>query len=158
MYSRLILSMGAALIALAAGGAVKADDDDVALDKLPKAVLAAVKAKFPTLKVVKASKEEEDGKTVYEIEMKDGDRSVDAIFLTNGTLVQVEREIEASRLPKAVTAAIEAKFPKATLKKAEEVTEGDEVTYEVHLTTADQKSVAVTLDPKGKILETEKDD
>lgn len=157
MTRRMVLSFGAALIGLGTMGGARADDE-IALDKVPKAVLSAAKAKFPTAKIIKAAKEEEDGKTVYELEMKDGDRSVDVVFLPNGTVVQVEKEIGVKDLPKAVSAAVESKYPKATVKKAEEVTEGEKVTYEVHLTTSDKKSVALTLDSGGQILETEKDD
>jgi len=61
-------------------------------------------------------------------------------------------------LPKAVTEAVEKKYPKATLKEVMEVTEvkGKEEKlegYEINLVTADKKEVEVTIAPDGKVLE-----
>lgn len=41
----------------------------VPLDQVPKAVLDAVKAKFVGAKLVSASKEDDDGKTIYKMEL-----------------------------------------------------------------------------------------
>ena len=57
-----------------------------------------------------------------------------------------------------VTEALEAKYPKATIKKAEEITKDDKVTFEVLIETADKKKLEVVLDAKGKIVEEEKKD
>src|SRR5262249_14637027 len=56
---------------------------------------------------------------------------------------------------KEVAKALEDKYPKATIKLAEEVTEGDKVTYEALIVTADKKTIEVVLDPKGKIVKEE---
>lgn len=154
---RSVMSWGVAglVVVLATLAAVRADEEKIALDKLPKAVLDAVKDKYPDAELVGAEKESEDGKTVYEVKIKNKGQKLEVTFKPDGTLTTVEKEIEVKALPKEVTDALDAKYPKATLEKAEEVTEGDKVTYEVQLTTADKKSLEVELDPKGKVLEVE---
>ena len=45
------------------------------LDKLPKAVVEAVKKRFPKAEMIGAAKETEDGKTEYEVTIKDGGKT-----------------------------------------------------------------------------------
>jgi uncharacterized membrane protein YkoI len=144
---------GLGLIVVAASA--RAADEKVPLDQLPKPVTATAKSKYPSAVITAAVKEVEDGKTTYEVTLKDKGDSIDLVIKPDGTLVAIEKLIDAKDLPKPVAAAINAKYPGATIKKAEEVTEGDVISYEVGLTTADKKSVGLTLDPKGKILEVE---
>ena len=138
--------------------AVRADEEKVPLKDLPKAVSNAVKKKFPKAKVVSASKELEDKKTVYEVTIEDGDQNVQVTVTPEGEITEIEKEIAAKDLPKAVTEALDEKYPAATIKKAEEVTKGKELTYEVLLVTKDKKTVEVKLDPKGKVLKVEDKD
>ncbi len=145
-----------AAVVLAAWTAARADEEEkISLDKLPKAVADAVKDKYPGAELVGAEKENENGKTAYEIKIKDKGKKLEVSFTPAGVLTTVEEEIDAKALPKEVTDALDAKYPKASIQKAEEVTEGGKKTYEVRIKTADKKSLEVELDPKGKILETE---
>jgi uncharacterized membrane protein YkoI len=135
---------------------ISADEKKIPLDKVPKAVMDAVKAKYPDGKLTGAEEETEDGKTVYEVALTDNGQKVEATYEPDGTLVSVEKVIPVKDLPKAVTKALNAKYPKANLKRAEEETKGDKVTYEVLLVTADDKTMEVVIDPKGKVLKEEK--
>jgi uncharacterized membrane protein YkoI len=152
------LAAAVALAVLAA--AVGADEEKVPLDKLPRAVLDAVKAKFPKGELKSASKEVEDGKTLYEVALKDGGHDIDATFTADGKVAGIEKVIDAKDLPRAVSAALEDKYPKATYRKVEEVTEfkdGEEkpAVYEVLLQTADNKKFEVVLTAEGKITKVE---
>ena len=76
----------------------------------------------------------------------------------NGVYMNYEKAIEAKDLPKAVRAAIDKHYPKATLKEIMQETEvnGSEEklsAYEVVIVTADQRDVELRLSPDGKILE-----
>lgn len=147
------------IVAVLAGTAARADDekeDKVPLDKVPKAVLDAVKAKFKGAELVSAQTEKEDGKLVYEINLKHKGHKVDVTLTPEGKIVSIEKTIAAKDLPKAVAEAIDGKYPKVTIKKAEEVTEGGKTNYEVLLVTADKKTVEVVIDPTGKIVKEEK--
>jgi uncharacterized membrane protein YkoI len=156
------LSAAAWLVLLSA--VVGADDKDkdkkITLDKAPKAVQDAVKARFPKAEVTSVEKETEDGKVVYDIELKHRDRKYEMDILEDGTVIEIEKEIAAKDLPEAVTKGIEAKYPRATLKEVMEkykVKGKDEklTEYEVTLQTADNKTVEVTVSLDGKTVKAE---
>jgi uncharacterized membrane protein YkoI len=139
---------------------VRADEEKVPLDKVPKAVLDAVKARFPDAKINHAATEKEDGKTVYELNITNKDQKIDVTLTPEGKITGMEKEIAAKDLPKAVSAALEKKYPKATYKKAEEVIKvsgKDEKLeyYEVLLVTDGKKTVEVEIAADGKILKEE---
>src|SRR5262245_21548420 len=133
---------------LVAGSAVRGQDkkDKLDLDKIPKAVMDALKARFPKAEIDKWTKAKEGDDVVYDIEFKQAGRKYEADIKENGTYINYEKEIDAKDLPKAVRAAIDKRYPKATLKEVMEETEvkgKDEKlsAYEVVLVTADKRSV-----------------
>lgn len=151
-----ILSLGLLVAAVPA----RADEEAIKVEELPAAVRTAVKAKFPEAKVVAAAREEEEGKAVYEVSLKEHGVEIDVAVSAKGKILEVERTIAAEKLPEAVAAAIKSKYPAAEVKKAEEVVEfedGDdeeEKSYEVALSVGG-KVVEVKFSPKGKILDDE---
>jgi hypothetical protein len=139
---------------------VRADEEKVPLDKLPKAVLEAAKKRFPKAEVVGASKETEKGKTLYEVELKESGKTIDVTLTPEGVITGIEKQIDAKELPKAVMEALEKKYAKATYKTVEavySVKDGKETLdyYEVLLVTAEKKEYEVQLFPDGKIKEEE---
>jgi hypothetical protein len=148
---------------LAAAGVARADEQKVPLDKVPKAVLDAVKAKFPGADLVEAAKETEDGKTVYEVSVKNKGQHIDVTLAPDGTIQLMEKTITANDLPKAVAAALEKKYPKAKYEVVEEVLKvqggRDRLEYyEVLLVTAEKKKLEVEVAPDGTIKKEEKKD
>jgi uncharacterized membrane protein YkoI len=147
----------ALLGAFVLASAVRADEEKIPLDKVPKAVVDAVKKKFPDVKITQASTEKEDGKTIYELAFTYKDYKYEVECEEDGTIVAIDKVIEAKELPKEVAKALEEKYPKATYKMIEEVTKKDKIAYyEVELVTADKKGIEVNVDPSGKILKEEK--
>jgi hypothetical protein len=142
--------------------AAAADEQKVALKDLPKAVVDAVKARFPAAEMKEASKETEDGKTTYEVSIEDKGKTVDISATIEGKITAIETKIAAADLPAAVAQAIEAKYPKATVQKAEQIVEfegsNESQSYEVVLKTEAKKAIEVKLSPEGKILKTEEGD
>jgi hypothetical protein len=134
----------------------RADEEKIELDKLPKAVTDAIKKAYPDGELKSAEKEKADGKETYEVVVKNKAETLEIVLTAEGQILAVEKEIAVKSLPKAVTEAIEAKYPKSSLKKAEEVTKDRNVTYEVVIETAEKKTFEVELDPKGKFVEKEK--
>lgn len=137
-----------------------AQEESVPLDKVPKPVMEAFKARFKDAKLTGASKEVEDGKLVYEVTFKDKGLNVDVTLSADGKLLMIEKEINRKDLPKAVTTALEGKYPKAEYKIVEELVqvEGKKETltsYEVLLTTTDKKAWEVVIAPDGKIIKVE---
>ena len=154
--SFLYLGVGALLFI----GAVdlNAQEESVPTDKIPEAVMKALLSKFPKAKIDKCTKAKEGNDVVYDIEFKQESRKCEADIKENGTYINYEKAIEAKDLPKAVTEAIEKRYPKSTFKEIMEETEvngKDEKlsAYEVVLTTADKKEEEVRVSPDGKILE-----
>src|SRR5262245_44299894 len=137
---------------------VLAKEEAVPLDKIPKAVMDALLARFPKAKIDKCTKAKEGNDIVYDIEFKHEGRKCEADIKENGVFINYEKAIEAKDLPKAVREAIEKKYPKATLKEVMQETEvkgKDEKlsAYEIVLVTADKKDVEVRVAPDGKIIE-----
>jgi uncharacterized membrane protein YkoI len=158
----LAVAVLAAVVLAASVSRIQADDKDkkdkLDLDKIPKKVMEALKAKFPKAVIHKWTKEKEGDDVVYDIEFKQGDRKFEADIKEDGTIVNWEKEIDLKDLPKAVTAAVEKRYPKSKLKEAMEVTEVKDKKdtpggYEITLVTADKKDVEVVVSAEGKILE-----
>lgn len=160
MRTMLRVAVGVAVMAVIAA-TVRADEEKVPLDKLPKAVTDAVKKRFPKLEPKEATKEvTEDKKTVYEVTLTEDKKNIDVTLTPEGIIVMIEKEIDRKDLPKAVAAAIDAKYPDATYKICEEiipVKDGKETleSYEVLLETKDKKLIEVVLSTDGKITKTE---
>jgi uncharacterized membrane protein YkoI len=152
----------AVLLGSASASAVRADDEEkVPLDKVPKAVMDAVKARFPDAEIKGAEKETEGGRTIYELEIKYKKDEIDVDVTPDGDIAEIEKEIEYKDLPKAVSKALEEKYPKAEFDEVEEVTKVEKKVeklafYEVQVKTADKQKLEVQVDPDGKILNEEK--
>jgi Putative beta-lactamase-inhibitor-like, PepSY-like len=135
-----------------------ADERPRDLDKVPRQVMQALKAKFPKAEINKWSKETENGSVVYDMEFEQNDRKFEADIKEDGAIDNWEKQIPARDLPDAVKKALNSKYPKATLKEVMATTlvrNGADVPegYEVLFETAGNKEVEVTLTPDGKFLE-----
>lgn len=142
------------LVAVAAS-AVKADEVKVPLDQVPKAVMHAVKDRFPRGKLVEAAKETKGDKTEYEVTLKHGDQAIDVLLTPEGKITAIEKIIPVEDLPKCVAAAVAAKYPNKQPTKAEEIFKisgAKEVLehYEV-VVEVDGKGVEVVVLPNGKL-------
>ena len=121
--------------------------------------MAAVKARFPGAELTSVEKETEEGKVVYDIELKHQGRKYEMDIQENGTLLEIEKEVAAKDVP-AITKAVLAKYPGATVKEVMEVNKvkGKEEKpdhYEVTLLTADKKEVEVVVSLDGKSVKKE---
>ena len=157
---RSIRGLCVVVVFLLTGLATRADEMDIPLDKLPKAVVEAIKAKYPGSKLVGAEKETEGDKTFYEVVIKIKDQSIELLLTPEGKIVSVEQKIAAQDLPRAVAGAIEKKYPKATVKDVEETTKDDKKTYAVLLETdvmigKEKQKVQMALTAEGKITATQ---
>jgi Putative beta-lactamase-inhibitor-like, PepSY-like len=129
-------------------------DDKLTLDDLPKAVKKTVKAKYPEAKIRGVAKEKnEEGETVYEVEMTIKGKAVDIIVDAEGDIETIEEEVDADDLPKAVKATASKTFPKGKITKAEKVTDEDKkVTYEILVKIGDKEPFEVLLAKDGTVL------
>ena len=118
--------------------------------EVPAAVVTAASKQYPGARMSNWKKETEDGKKTYEASMVDGSSKRDVVFAENGALLAIEEIIPVSDLPAAVKKAILGEFPGVSLRKAEKISHGDEVQYEVALGKASKKEVLLT--PDGRIV------
>jgi hypothetical protein len=158
---RVVRFLCLALFAIVIIPAGRAGEEKVAIDKLPRPVVEAVKKRFPKAELKAASKETEDGKTEYEVAIVDGSTKIDVQLSPDGTITTIEKEVDFASLPDAVRGALEKAYGKATYKKAEEIIKvqaGKESLdcYEVVVEKADKKKVEVQLESDGKLRKEEK--
>lgn len=122
---------------------------------LPTAVMAAFQKAYPGDSISGASKETKDSVVYYEIESKSGAAERSVLYLSDGTISAIEEGIPVSALPAAVSAGIAKHSPKGKVEKAERVTRGAKVEYEVKIIAGKGKTELV-LDSTGTVLKTEK--
>ena len=96
----------------------RADDGEIPVKDLPKAVVDAVKGRFPRAELTDAQKVTQSGKTTYDVAFKDGAKAIDATLSADGKFLLIETEIALKAIPAKVAAAIKAKYPKGTMKSA----------------------------------------
>ena len=90
-------------------------------DELPKAVSDALKARFPALEITSAVKETENGNVVFDIELTQKSRKFESDIKEDGTILEIEKEVDPKNYPKALAASVDAKYPKAKITIVMEV-------------------------------------
>src|SRR5262245_23868336 len=150
--------IGALALLFVVAGELRAQEEAVPPDKIPRKVMEALLSKFPNAKIDKCTKAKEGNDIVYDIEFKEKGRKCEADIKENGVYINYEQAIEAKDLPKVVADAIQKKYPKSTMKEIMQETEvnGKEEklsAYEVIVVTADRRELELRLSPEGKILE-----
>ncbi|MCX7664610.1 MAG: hypothetical protein N2112_03595 [Gemmataceae bacterium] len=152
VVSAIMMTMG--------GTIVRAEDEKVPLEKLPKAVVEAIQAKFPKAKLKEAEKENEDGMIKYEVTIVEGESKIDVDVTEKGIITGYEKEVALKDLPKGVLETALSQYPKGKAKAAEAVytvKEGKDTLeyYEVKI-ELDGKKHEVEVLPNGKLKPEEK--
>jgi hypothetical protein len=145
-----------AMFIWAASASVGADPDSaeehsVQCDDVPAAVRTAFGKSFPKATARSCVKEEEMGKSAYEVTSTEGKTTRDVLFDANGALLVVAEAIAAADLPKAMKQTWEKKFANYTIVLVEKVMRHNEVTYEIQSTHLGELSENV-FDGSGKEL------
>src|SRR5271155_5211444 len=115
----------AGLIVTLAGGLVRGDGEKIALDKLPKNIVDAVKAKWPKAEVKHASKDTVDGKVVYEVGLNIDKQHLHALLTAEGKLFEIHQDIDKKDVPEKVMKAVEGKYLKAKVEGIEKMSDAD---------------------------------
>jgi uncharacterized membrane protein YkoI len=89
--------------------------------ELPAAAAAAIKAAFPDAEIEEVEVEEENGLTLYEVELEQGDVEMEVEVDADGTLAEIETEIALKDVPEAVLQAIQAADADAKIEEIEKV-------------------------------------
>ena len=142
-----LIAIGLLLASLSAS----AQETKISEKDVPQAVIAAFKSAYPNATVRAYAKEKEHGKLFYEIESKDGATMRDLLYNPDGTVAEIEETVAVTDLPAEAQQAIKSKYPKAVVTKAEKVTEGDKIKYEVSARSG-KKRISLSFDADGKLL------
>ncbi len=99
--------------------------------QVPAAVRESFARAYPHATVLKYSTEREKGKTIYEVESREGSTRRDLDIGTDGTILETETQLPAAQLPAPVRTAAEANG--AHIQVAELVVAGHDTTYEIKI-------------------------
>ena len=97
----------AAALGLAAP-ALAQEENEISMDQVPQAAMEAAQAKAEGIEFTKAQMDDDEGTETYELSgtMENG-MAIEVDVLADGTVEEVEEEIEMSEVPQEVTAALE---------------------------------------------------
>ncbi len=151
MSKRTVLTLTLALATLMAPGLA------VAKPGCPPPVKDAAQKAYPSSKVTACKEEKEKGKVQYEVKLETKKaKKLELDISPEGAVLLTEEEVATGSVPKAVTAAFEAKYPKTKASKAEKQTKADgSVTYEVAFKDAKGKRHEATFKEDGTFVEEE---
>jgi uncharacterized membrane protein YkoI len=122
--------------------------------QLPAPVTAAFKKAYPKATIRGTAKETENGKTVYEVESVENGKARDFMYAADGTVLEIEEEMNPADLPAPVTASLKRLYPKATIAVAERLSKGTAVQFELQIKGAAKKAVSFL--PDGTLPAPEK--
>ncbi len=139
------------LSVVVAASTFSAQEKKISKKDVPAVILSAFANAYPHAQIKGTLTEVENGTTYYEIESLDGKQARDLLYLADGTISEIEEVVASGMLPAPVIAAMRNEFAEAKIAKAEKVTKGKDVSYEIHVTSGAKKGSAV-VDAFGKIL------
>jgi len=151
------LAITAAVVAVwTASSALSAEKSEkISPDRLPQKVADAVRERFPGSEMASVERETENGRTVYDVELKQKGRKYEMDIEADGNVLEIEKEIAVADLPDPVRKAVEGKYSGAVVKEAMEVNlvkERQEKPdhYELVLEQAGHKTMEVIVSLDGK--------
>ena len=125
---------------------------DAPPERVPEAVLKAVREKYPTGTIARSRVESRRGISLHVLEIAFPSTStLTATFAAEGKLLEVERPIRPADLPEPAARALAKGFPGMAITQVEEATVGTRVTYLVAF-TAKGKPWQAEVTREGKIL------
>jgi hypothetical protein len=136
---------GLSLIAAAAETKINKSD-------LPAAVQRTAEEQSQGATVRGYSKDREDGKLEYEVQMTSDGHSKDVTIAPNGQLMEIEEEVSLDALPAAAKSGLQARAGKGQITKVESLTKhGALVAYEAQVQTG-KKHSEIQVGPGGEKL------
>lgn len=130
------------------GVILNACSHQLSASKVPAEVKAAFAEKFPSATATWGK----ENASEYEAEFNYNGKSASANFLKDGSWVETEMEIAMTELPAAVTAAVQNKYPGATISKVYKIDNAkSEQMYEAEIKDGSKKKELV-LKANGSVV------
>jgi hypothetical protein len=123
-------------------------------EQIPAVVLTAFQKAYPKAVIKGAGQETKDSVTCIEIESVDGAVKRDIQYTIDGKVVEIEESIDTKALPDAALNSIAKEYPKGKIEKAERITQGDKIQYEVIVAVGKDRT-EIVFDASGKTIKTE---
>ena len=143
---------------LVAAPALRAEEKSLKEAQVPKAVVEAVAKKYPDARKKTYSTEDEEGKSIYEVEMTAGKKKVSVDVSPEGKILAEETTVDPGALPGPVKTGLQSSRYKGwKIAKAERVVTDENESapsYEVVVRSGSHK-MEVQLDEQGKITKEE---
>ena len=150
-----LVSISIATLMVIAGAALAEDSKKVELSAVPQKVVDTAMKEVSGFKPTTANTEMEDGKTVYELQGMAGDKKVEVDVMEDGTLDEVETEVEMGALPEAVSKAVMDKMPNFKPSKIEESRRTAGTYYEIEGADGSNK-IDIEIKADGSSMKAEK--
>lgn len=140
-------------ILIDADGKVVEIEEEIALKDLPPPVQTTVREQSKGAQIRGFTKEIENEKTFYEVELRVSGRTKDVLMDADGKVVEVEEQVALNTVPAAARAEIQKQAGKDKILLVESVTKGGTLAYyEAHFKTiGGEREVKVS--PEGKIVQ-----
>jgi hypothetical protein len=104
-------------------------------EDVPAKVAAAVKARWPKAKIVLVATQQDEGKTLYNLDLTESpgkqQKKWGATFSADGKFVEIQEPASLADVPKPVLAALAKKYPLIKKPRVDKVTEGEGATAKV---------------------------
>ncbi len=140
---------------LCGSAALAAQETAITRARLPAAVERTVAEQSKGATIKGFSKELEDGRTTYEVELRVAGHTKDVTMDSTGTVIEIEEQVALDSLAPAVQQAIKTAAGTATIGVVERLTKGEKlVAYEAHLTRNGKRS-EIQVGPNGEKLDHE---
>ena len=156
--------MRSSWIGLAAGlvwiASARADSEaPIALAKVPAVVVESARQAAPGVKLEKAVKSVEEGKTYYDLIGRDAQgREIDVELTASGQVLGVGTEVPMASVPKIVLSALKTKSKGMRFTEAEIVTlNGRLIAYRLSGRNSQGDDVEATVSPDGRAVEIDVD-
>jgi len=146
------------LLAVSASAVAFAGEKTVTRAEVPQPVLRAVEAQYPGANLTGFSREDEGGKTSWEVALQAGQRKLELELDSAGAILETEETLTAADLPEAVKKAVAAsRHAKARVARVEKITRAGkpDVEWELQLEDAAGRH-EVVFSALGTLLREEK--
>ncbi len=111
----------------------KASERQITYNDLPAAVQKTAQRETKGATVLRYSKEVENGKVEYEVEMVVAGESKDISIDPSGKIVEIEQQVSLDAVPAAAMAAIRKGAGGGSIRKVEQVSSNGEIAYEAQI-------------------------
>lgn len=92
MRTKRLAALAASTLLLAGAPVLTHADDDIAIDKLPQAVRAAIDKRFPGAELLNAERVKDDGRVEYEVELRHEGKRYEVDVTEDGRIVDIDRD------------------------------------------------------------------